>query len=267
MFHRVDGQGEPLVLLNGIAMSVASWEEVARPLAERFRVVRFDFRGQLLSPGDPPADVREHAADTVDLLDRLGIDRAHLVATSFGGAVALLVAARWPERVQSLVSIASADAFDASMAEEVARWRRACVDALATGDPALLSDALEPVVYSAGYLAAHEPARALRRRQLAALPDAWFEGLIGLIDSTPSVALSGELAAVRCPTMVIAAELDRFIPLARTRALADGIRGARFTVIEGAGHAVVIEQPERIATLCLDFVANLGSRLGAGPLT
>ena len=132
MFHRVDGVGEPLLLFNGIAMSVASWEEIARPLAERFRVVRFDFRGQLLSPGDPPADVLEHAADVVALLDELAIDRAHLVATSFGAAVALLLAARWPQRVRSLISIASADAFDDVMAEEVARWRRACFDSLAT---------------------------------------------------------------------------------------------------------------------------------------
>jgi len=261
MFHRVDGHGEPLLLLNGIAMSVASWEEMARPLAERYRVIRFDFRGQLLSPGEPPADVLEHAAAVVGLLDRLAIDRAHLVATSFGGAVALLVAARWPERVRSLISIASADAFDDVMALEVARWRRACLDSLATEDRGLLSDVLEPVVYSAGYLAAHNEERALRRRQIAALPEAWFEGLAGLLDSTPSVALAGELAAVRCPTLVVAAELDGFIPLARTRALAEGIRGARFIVIEGAGHAVVVEQPERIATLCLDFLVGLGSRL------
>ena len=259
MFHRVDGHGEPLVLLNGIAMSVASWEEMARPLAERFRVVRFDFRGQLLSPGEPPHDVLEHASEVVDLLDRLAVDRAHLVATSFGGAVALLVAARWPQRVRSLISIASADAFDDVMAEEVARWRRACLDALASGDRGLISDALEPVVYSAGYLAAHEQERALRRRQIAALPEAWFEGLAGLLDSTPSVALAGELAAVRCPTLVVAAELDGFIPLARTRALAEGIRGARFILIEGAGHAVVVEQPQRRAALCLEFLDDLSS--------
>jgi pimeloyl-ACP methyl ester carboxylesterase len=261
MFHRVDGQGEPLLLLNGIAMSVASWDEVARPLAKRLRVVRFDFRGQLLSPGEPPRDVLEHARDVVELLDRLAIDRAHFVATSFGGAVALLVAARWPTRVRSLVSIASADAFDDVMADEVARWRRACIDSLSSGDRGLLSDALEPVVYSPGYLAAHVEERSLRRHQVAALPDAWFEGLVGLIDSTPSVALVGELAAVACPTLVVAAELDGFIPLARTQALAEGIRGARFVVIEGAGHAVVVEQPGKIATLCLEFLAGLGSRL------
>ena len=261
MFHRVDGHGEPLVLLNGIAMSVASWEEMARPLAERFRVVRFDFRGQLLSPGEPPHDVLEHASEVVDLLDRLAIDRAHLVATSFGGAVALLVAARWPQRVRSLVSIASADAFDDVMAEEVAKWRRACLDSLASGDRGLISDALEPVVYSPGYLAAHHEERALRRRQIAALPDAWFKGLAGLLDSTPSVALARELAAVACPALVVAAELDGFIPLARTRALAEGIRGAHFTLIEGAGHAVVVEQPHVVAALCLEFLAGLGSRV------
>jgi len=259
MFHRVDGQGEPLVLLNGIAMSVASWEEMARPLAERFQVVRFDFLGQLLSPGEPPSDVLDHAADVVELLDRLAVDRAHLVATSFGGAVALLVAARWPKRVRSLVSIASADAFDDTMSDQVASWRRACLDSLASGDRGLLNDVLEPAVYSPGYLAAHGAERALRRRQIAALPEAWFEGLAGLLDSTPSVALSGELAAVHCPTLVVAAELDRFIPLPRSRALADGIRGARFVLVEGAGHAVVVEQPQRMAALCLEFLDDLSS--------
>ena len=255
MYSRVDGDGEPLVLLNGIAMSAASWEEIARPLAERFRVVRFDFRGQLMAPGKPPADVLEHAADVVALLDELGIDRAHLVATSFGGAVGLLVAARWPERVRSLISIASADAFDDVMADEVARWRRACLDSLA-GDRGVLSDVLEPVVYSAAYLAGHREQRALRRQQIAALPDAWFTGLAGLLDSTPSVELAGELDRVRGPTLVVAAELDGFIPVARTRALAEGIPGARFELLEGAGHAAVVEQPERIVRLCLGFLGD-----------
>ena len=137
---------------------------------------------------------------------------------------------------------------------------------LATGDRGLISDVLEPVVYSPGYLAAHGEERALRRRQLAALPDSWFKGLAGLLDSTSSVALAGELAAVACPTLVVAAELDGFIPIARTRALAEGIPGARFVLIEGVGHAVVVEQPALVAALSLDFLAGLGSRVGARPI-
>lgn len=259
MYYRVDGEGEPLVLLNGIAMSVASWEEIAQPLARSYRVIRFDFRGQLLSPGEPPPDVLEHASDLVALLDELEIDRAHLVATSFGGAVAVLAAARWPERVRSLVSIASADAFDDVMADEVVRWRQACLDALAGDDRGVLSDVLEPVVYSAGYLASHREERELRRRQIAALPREWFEGLAGLLASTPSVSIARELTAIRCPTLIVASERDGFIPLDRSRALAEGIPGARFEVLEDAGHAVVVEQPDRVVDVTLDFLSRLSS--------
>jgi len=97
----------------------------------------------------------------------------------------------------------------------------------------------------------------MRRAQIAALPDVWFEGLYGLLDSAHSLRLRGELAAIQCPTMVIAAELDAFVPLRRARDLAESIRGARFEVIKGAGHAVVMEQPQRVVELCLDFLEPL----------
>ncbi len=123
IYHTVDGAGPPLLLLNGIAMSAPSWQPVAAPLAENFTVIRCDLRGQLLSPGSPPADVAEHVADVVEVLDHLGLDSVHVLATSFGGAVGALLAARHPERVRSLLSIASADGFTDVMATEVARWR------------------------------------------------------------------------------------------------------------------------------------------------
>jgi 3-oxoadipate enol-lactonase len=259
MFRIVEGDGEPLVLCNGIAMSAASWDSIARPLAKHYRVVRFDFRGQLMAPGEAPRDAGEHVDDVVALLDELAIDRAHLVATSFGGAVAAMTAARHPERVRSLASLASADGFDDVMADEVARWRRGCVDSLEGEDRGLISDVLEPVVYSAGWLACHRAERSQRRAQIAALPEAWFEGLIGLLDSTDSVVLADELGSIRCPALIVAAELDGFIPIERTRALAEGIAGARFEVIEGAGHAVVVEQHRRVVELCLEFLETARS--------
>ncbi|HSL17867.1 MAG TPA: alpha/beta fold hydrolase [Methylomirabilota bacterium] len=253
IFHTLDGSGDPLLLLNGIAMTAASWQPVARPLAERFTVVRCDLRGQLMSPGRPPADVGDHIGDVVELLDHVGLESVHVLATSFGGAVGALLAARAPERVRSLMSVASADGFTESMADEVARWRDATVRSLEGPDRGVLSDVLEPVVYSPAYVEAHRDERALRRRQIAALPDAWFDGLVGLLDSAESFSLSSELAAIRCPVLVVAAELDAFIPLERCRALAETIPNAEFRVIEGAGHAVVVEQPATVADLALEF--------------
>jgi pimeloyl-ACP methyl ester carboxylesterase len=252
--HLIDGEGEPLLLLNGIAMTARSWEAVARPLAERFQVIRCDFRGQLMTSAPPPPAVADHADDVARLLDHLGLDAVHVVGTSFGGVVGTLFAARYPERVRSLTTIASADGFDEEMAAEVARWRAACVRSIEGGDRGHLSDILEPVVYSADYIESHREERAQRRTQIAALPDQWFRGLIGLLDSAHSLRLREELVIIRCPTLVVAAEHDGFVSLDRARKLAEAIEGARFELIEGAGHAVVVEQPDRIVELCLEFI-------------
>jgi len=65
LYHRIDGEGEPLLLLNGVAMSVSSWDLISRPFSESFRVVRCDFRGQLMMPVTPPDDVADHAGDVI----------------------------------------------------------------------------------------------------------------------------------------------------------------------------------------------------------
>ncbi|MGD8441235.1 MAG: alpha/beta fold hydrolase [Holophagae bacterium] len=256
IYHLVDGSGDPVLLLNGIAMTASSWRPVSEPLARHATVVRCDLRGQLMSPGDPPADVREHVGDVVELLDHLGLAQVDVLATSFGGAVGALLAARHPERVRSLLSIASADGFTDRMAGEVTRWRDAAARSLDGPDRGHLSDVLEPVVFSTGYVEAHRDERAMRRRQIAALPDSWFEGLIGLLDSAASFRIGSELGNVRCPTLVVAAELDGFIPLERCRALAEAIPDAAFRVIAGAGHAVVVEQPDAVVALAREFFAR-----------
>jgi pimeloyl-ACP methyl ester carboxylesterase len=257
LFHQIDGDGEPVILLNGIAMSAVSWDVVARPLAKEYRVIRCDFRGQLMTPMAPPDNIAEHADDVAALLDHLDVESLHVVGTSFGGVIGTVLASRYPERVRSLTTIASADGFDESMADEVARWREACVASLGGNDRGHLSDVLEPVAYSAEWVGSHQAERKQRRAQIAALPEQWFEGLIALLDSAHSLRLREELEGVRCPTQVIAAELDGFVPLNRARGLANAIDGASFEIIEGAGHAVVVEQPKRVVELCLEFLDSL----------
>ncbi len=257
LYHRIDGEGEPLLLLNGIAMSVSSWAPVAQQFAKSFRLVRCDFRGQLMMPVTPPAEVVRHAEDVVALLDYLELETAHLVGTSFGAVIATLVAGLYPDRVRSLITIAAADGFDEEMADEVELWKMACRRSLDGGDRGHLSDVLEPVVYSPAYIEDHRDERVARRAQIAALPDLWFEGLIGLLDTAHSLRLRDELAAIRCPTLVVAAELDGFVPLDRARGLAEAIDGARFEIIQGAGHAVLVEQPQRVADLCLEFLKKV----------
>ncbi len=249
LHHRIEGSGEPLLLLNGIAMTAGAWEGVAALLARRFSVIRCDLRGQLLSPGPPPEDVGEHAVDVAGLIRAIGLGPAHVLATSFGALVALLLAARFPELVRSLCLVAATDRFDGAMRSEVGRWRAACREALASGNKGLLVDAMHPAAFSESFRAEHAEDLARRRNQMQDLPDRWFEDLDALMASTGPADLGPELARVRCPVLVVAAEHDGFIPVDRTRALAEAIPGAGFRILEGAGHAAVIERPLAVARL------------------
>src|SRR5665811_1044477 len=121
-----DPQGEPLLLIMGLATQMIAWDEgLCAILAERgFRVVRFDNRdigrstkiesagvpgraAMLFGRGSAPYLLPDMAADTTGLMDHLGIESAHLAGASMGGMIAQTVAIERPERVRSLVSIMS----------------------------------------------------------------------------------------------------------------------------------------------------------------
>ena len=104
--YEVVGSGEPMLLIHGAHIADALQPLVAEPALERFQHIRYHRRGLGGStyPVDAgPTSVAVQAKDAVGLLDHLGVDRAHLVGHSLGGAIALEVAAQYPTRVASLV--------------------------------------------------------------------------------------------------------------------------------------------------------------------
>ena len=98
------GAGPPLLLIHGLGYARWGWEPVLPGLAERFSVVLFDNRGIGESDAPPgPYTAAEMAADVVQVLDEVGIERAHVVGTSLGGMIAQELALAYPERVDRLV--------------------------------------------------------------------------------------------------------------------------------------------------------------------
>jgi pimeloyl-ACP methyl ester carboxylesterase len=252
--HRVTGSGPPLLLLNGGLMTYASWEPLASALAATHTLVGCDFRGQLLSPGTPPARLEGHVADVLALLDALALPRVHVVGTSFGALVGLSLAARHPERVAALVVVTATTHVDADMwaaAQPLVAAARAALDG---GDPGAVFDALLTTAFSPAFREREAEALALRRRQFAELPRAWFEGLLGLLGALEGLDLRPQLGRVRAPTLVVAAELDATFPPERSRALAAAVPGARLESVAGAGHALVAEDSPALAALVQNFI-------------
>lgn len=253
--HRVDGAGDPVLLLNGGMMTLGNWDSAAVGLQAAWRVIRCDFRGQLLSPGPPlHADLSGHVADILALLDALALPRTHVIGTSFGAEVGLLLASSHPDRVASLVA---ATATDWSPPELVAGARAladACREALAGGNRHAMYDLLLPLTYSPAYLDANAAMLAARRGMVASLPDSWFEGTASIVGALEHLDLRPHLRDIVCPTLIIIAEHDRIMPLDRSRALVGAIAGAEEAWMPGSGHALVVEQPEEFLRLCVEFL-------------
>src|SRR5262249_7454825 len=97
-----------IVLSNSLGATLAMWDPQVDVLAQRFRVVRYDMRGHGRSPVRPGrCEIADLGADLLALLDRLGIERAHLLGLSLGGMASLWTAARHPERVGRLIVCAT----------------------------------------------------------------------------------------------------------------------------------------------------------------
>ena len=143
---------DTVLLLHAAMGSAKRWFQWVPPLLRRYRVVRLDFRGhgasQVPRP-EAPFSLDLLVSDVVELLDRLGIERAHVVGSSAGGYVAQKLALQHPERVETLALYASMPGLKASHAPswipkiKALGMRRFLAETIAerfdaTADPALV---------------------------------------------------------------------------------------------------------------------------------
>lgn len=250
--HRIDGYGPPLLLLNGGFMTIASWEPLVKKLASAFRVIRCDFRGQLVTPAPAAESIDEHVGDILALLDSLAIERAHIAGPSFGAEVAMLIAARAPERVERLTVITATERTTDEMRRTAHAARRLSLDAAAGRREAaeLLLRRVLADTWSEEWLA-RQPEDFLESRiqQFVALPPAFFEGAASMFRILETLDLTSELGNIAAPALVIGGEHDRVFPPEHSRAIAAAIPGASLEIIAGAGHGLVIECADRVVEL------------------
>jgi pimeloyl-ACP methyl ester carboxylesterase len=256
--HRIEGPlSAPVVLLlNGGMMSILAWDEAAAVLAPDYRVVRCDFRGQLLTSELPPPDLAAHATDVEVLLDHLGLARVHVVGTSFGGEVGLLLAAQHPERVASVLAATVVDYPPPSMQAIGDRLVALCEHAIATGDGRPFFAAMNEIAFSPAFRARFAAELAARAGSLTGLPPVWFSGGALLLQAINRMDLRPELHRIACPTLVIIAERDELMPAERSLAVATAIPGAEVVVVPGSGHALVVEDRPRFLELVRGFLAR-----------
>ena len=273
--------GEPLLLIMGLGMQLVAWhEDFVASLVERgFRVIRFDNRDIGLSQGfdhvgvpslvldsirftvglrvRSPYGLADMAADSIGVLDALGIAKAHICGASMGGMIAQQIALRHPGRVKSLMLMMTS-----SGARKLPGPSLKVRGALLSrpDDPASIDSivahyvTLYKLIGSPGFPAGDDylNARLQMSVRRAYRPQGTARQLVAIAADGDRSSLLGRIAV---PTQIIHGNSDPLVPVAAGHDLAAKIRGAGLDVIDGMGHDLPVPLWPR-------FAANLAEVAG-----
>ncbi len=245
--------GTPVLFLNGIAMTIGHWGALGGILEPNHQCLYHDFRGQLMS-GKPEDgySLESHADDVKELMNVLGIEKAHIVGTSYGSEIAMIFVMAYPESCLSLTVIDGVSELDAVLETAVDSWK---LTALA--DPVLFYRTILPWNYSPSYIEANREGFRSREEVMKKLPREYYEAFSRLCDAFLAINLTPKLGLISCPTLVIVAERDILKHRLFAEIITRGIPGAELRIVPGAGHAVVIERPAELGEMIRDWIGNL----------
>ncbi|MCP3915852.1 MAG: alpha/beta fold hydrolase [bacterium] len=239
------GSGPPLVFVPGLDGSGELLLGTAERLARRFRVVRLAYRtkGAVPPTGD---DYGSLARSVAECLDEAGIERAIVLAESFGGAVAIQLALDAPERVAALAIVNSFVRYDRRRRARLSRQ----VLRLTPGFAYELGRKLFSPFLLIGPRRDRDAAREFRAAPLRDLDG----GYLRRLTMVTHVDLLDRLSEVRQPVALFASDKDRVVPSVRAaRTMHERLPNATFETLPSAGHVVLplAEEPwlERLEAL------------------
>jgi len=245
-YHRA-GNGEPLLMIQGMSGTHRAWGEPFGAEMERsFECIVFDNRGMGESAEAAlPFDIADMAADTVALMDSLGLETAHVLGISMGGAIAQELALAHPERIRTLTLGAT---FCGGPEAKLMRPEdlQMLGAAYASGEPEQVFRAMWEINLSPDFRA--DDSRFAAFKEMAEALPAPRQVVMQQMQACAAHDTSARLGAIELPTLVVHGTVDRLIDVANGKSIAAAIPSP-IELMEDVGHLFWWEQPERSAEL------------------
>lgn len=244
-----EGQGDPLLLIMGLAYPSAAWYRTRPVLAKNFRTIALDNRGVGQSEMPPgPYPIPLMASDAAAALDAAGVESAHVFGLSMGGMIAQEFALQYPQRVRSLILGCTAAGGPHAVRAEPDAVKMLMARGSMTREEA--AEAAVPFIYDPGTARSLIEEDMEKRRPWFPHPDAYNAQLQGILAWEAYSRLSGISAA----TLVIHGETDRLVPAGNGKLIAEKIPGARFVMLPHASHIFTTDQPTAAQHAILEFL-------------
>jgi len=240
--YRDDGNRRPAILLiHGHPFNCSMWQPQIDFLKADYRVVVPNLRGygqSSLANGSRETRLETFAADNLALMDALGVRKFVLGGLSLGGQIALEIVRQAPERVEALLLCDTFASLDSSAGKQ---WRFMMADRLEReGMEAFAREELTRMITPANAERLPDVAAHVMKMMTTTLPAGAAAALRGRAQRIDYIPM---LREIRVPTLVIVGQEDFHTPVElMRRELSEGIAGAKFVIIEGAGHMPNLEQ-------------------------
>lgn len=245
--------GVPVVFSHGLLFDHRMFDEQTEALNHRYRVVRYDHRGQGLSQRmtGKGIGIETLYEDAVGLIEGLDLGPCHFVGLSMGGFVGLRLGARRPDLLRSLVLMETSS----DPEENVAAYRRLEFVVRFAGPRPVIGRVM-PILFGRSFMAdpARNAERARWRSHLAGLDRGVWRASRGVIERS---GCHEELERISTPTLVIVGDEDVATPPEKARRIHDAIEGSKLVTIPDAGHTSTVEQPARVNEALLAFLAEV----------
>jgi 3-oxoadipate enol-lactonase len=249
--YRIDGRGEApwLMFSNSLATDLSMWDGQSAYFGQRYRVLRYDQRGH----GQTEAPEGRYSFDTliqdaVALMDALGIERSHFCGLSMGGATAMGMVQRQPNRLDKVIVCDSPCASSPATAQQ---WEDRIGIARSQGMTALA----DPTIarwFPADTVAANPPHIGKVRQMILATP---VSGFIGCAAALADHDFRSKIGQVMRPVLFLVGEKDGPAPAAMRQVHSD-LPGSRFVELPGAGHISNLDRPDLFNRAVEDFLSN-----------
>ena len=254
IYYICEGEGKPILILNGIMMSTKSWQAFVPSLTAQNRLIRFDFLDQ--GQSDKLEGETYTQAIQVDLikalLDHLGLAKVSIVGISYGGSVAIQFSIKYPDAVDRLM-LFNAAAYTSPWLNDIGKgW----IAAGKTRNGQAYYQTAIPVIYSPYYY--ESKIEWMRNREKVLIPifsnPAFLDAMERLTKSAEHYDARKDLHKIKAKTLIVSAEEDYLTPMAEQTFLYEHISGSELIKIPVSGHASMYERPLLFTTLVLGFV-------------